>query len=272
MRLHACGIPALASAALLIFASSSAARAQDVARLDSVRVNGISQCYREGGTGPALLLLHGFGNSGAQWLRFLPELVQKYRVIMPDLRGHGCSTNPARTFTHRQAALDIFALLDSLRIRSVAAIGASSGAMTLLHMATSQPARISELVVIAGTTHFPDEARPILGRGRVPELSAASLRTHPRGEEQIRQLQAQFNAFQDSYDDMTFTPQSLGSISARTLIIHGDRDHLFPVEIAVTLYRGIRDSQLFIVPNGGHSLIGNPAVMPAARAFLSPTQ
>jgi len=270
MRLNARSIPLVAGAALVIITSSSAARAQDVARLDSVSVNGITQCYREAGTGPALLLLHGFGNSGVQWLRFLPELVQKYRVIMPDLRGHGCSTNPTRTFTHRQAALDIYALLDSLRIRTVAAIGASSGAMTLLHMATSQPARISELVLVAGTTHFPDQARPILGRGQVPDLSAASLRTHPRGEEQIRQLQEQFNAFQDSYDDMTFTPQSLGSISARTLIIHGDRDHLFPVEIAVSLYRGIRNSQLYIVPNGGHSLMGNPSVMSAARAFLSP--
>ena len=51
---------------------------------------------------------------------------------------------------------------------------------------------------------------------------------------------------------MNFTTQSLSSITARTLIVHGDRDNFFPVEIAVSLYRSIPDAALWIIPNGDH--------------------
>jgi len=52
-------------------------------------------------------------------------------------------------------------------------------------------------------------------------------------------------------DDMNFTAGTLSAITARTLIVHGDRDPLYPVELAVELYRGITGSALWVVPNGG---------------------
>jgi pimeloyl-ACP methyl ester carboxylesterase len=55
-----------------------------------------------------------------------------------------------------------------------------------------------------------------------------------------------------SYDDMNFTRPYLSTITARTLIIHGDRDRFFPVEIPVEMYQSIPNSALWIIPNGGH--------------------
>ena len=63
------------------------------------------------------------------------------------------------------------------------------------------------------------------------------------------------NAFKDSYDDMNFTPPLLSTITARTLIMHGDRDPLYPVDMAAQLYRSIPRSYLWIIPNGGHGPI-----------------
>ena len=57
--------------------------------------------------------------------------------------------------------------------------------------------------------------------------------------------------FADSYDDLNFTPPYLSTISARTLIVHGDRDELYPVGLAVEMYEAIRRAQLWIVPNAG---------------------
>lgn len=56
-----------------------------------------------------------------------------------------------------------------------------------------------------------------------------------RGDEQIHQLITQFNAFADNYEDMNFTVQSLSTITARTLVVHGDRDNFFPIEIPVSI-------------------------------------
>ena len=66
-------------------------------------------------------------------------MARGYRLIIPDLRGHGRSTNPSGLFTHRQCAEDLFALLDQLEILRFKAVGISAGGNTLLHMATARP-------------------------------------------------------------------------------------------------------------------------------------
>ena len=78
---------------------------------------------------------------------------------------------------------------------------------------------------------------------------------HKRGDEQIRAIWKQAQAFGDSYDDMNFTPPYLATIVARTLIVHGDRDPLYPVNLAMELYEAIPRSYLWVIPNGGHGPI-----------------
>ena len=140
----------------------------------TVRVNDIEMHYQLLGSGEPLVLLHGFGGCADDWQPFTQILAKQYQLIIPDLRGHGLSTNPTKVFTHQQSAMDVLALLDRLGLRSVRAMGISTGGMTLLHIATRQPERIDAMVLIGGS-------------------------------EQLRELSSQFTAFKDSYDDMNFT-------------------------------------------------------------------
>jgi len=236
-----------------------------------VQINSIEMYYEEYGAGKPLVLLHGFGGCVQNWRPFVAELSERHRVIAVDLRGHGHSTNPENKFTHRQAAGDVFLLLEKLGIGHFSAMGISSGGMTLLHMATSQPKRIDSMVLISATTHFPDQARAIMrgaSLGTMPQqVQEMYLECAKRGDEQIRQLIVQFNAFHKNYDDMNFTAQSLSTVAARTLVVHGDRDRFFPVEIAVSIYRSIPDAALWIVPDGEHAPIYDPTVPFTATAL-----
>jgi len=197
-----------------------------------------------------------FGVHFKNWSPFIAGLCGHYRLIVVDLRGHGHSTNPEHMFTHRAAANDVFHLLDKLKIVNFLAMGMSSGGMTLLHMATSEPSRIDSMVLISATSHFPDQARAIMRRASLdtmPKMVKEMYREcAKRGDEQIRQLITQFNALADNNDDMNFTIESLSTITARTLVIHGDRDNFFPVEIPEYICRSIPGATLWIIPGGEH--------------------
>ncbi|HJZ68157.1 MAG TPA: alpha/beta hydrolase [Blastocatellia bacterium] len=221
-----------------------------------VTINDIEMYYELRGEGEPLVLLHGGGGAGPNWELIFKEPPDGYRLIIPDLRGHGRSTNPSMTFTIRQCALDVFALLDQLGIDRFKAIGLSLGAKTLLHIATQQPTRVEAMVLVSATPYFPEQARALMRQLATQEHSEAEWQQmrqwHKHGDEQIRAIWNQMSALKDSYDDMNFTPPFLSIITARTLIVHGDRDPLYPVELATEMYAAIPNSYLWIVPNGGH--------------------
>jgi len=228
----------------------------------SVRIGNIEMYYEEYGAGKPLLLLHGFGGCSQNWHPFIDQLSEQHRLILVDLRGHGHSTNPDKTFTHREAANDVLLLLDKLGIDQCSAMGMSTGGMTLLHMATSQPRRIGSMVLISTSSHFPKQARAIMQRASFNTMPREVVEMYrecaKRGDKQIHELISQFNAFHNNYDDMNFTAQSLSAITARTLVVHGDRDNFFPVEIAVSIYRSIPNATLWIVPHGDHVPVYDP--------------
>ncbi len=205
----------------------------------TIPINGMEMYYETRGEGEPLVLLHGGGGIGANWDLIFKELPKGYRLIVPDLRGHGRSTNPSLVFSFQQAALDVYAMLDLLGIERCKAIGMSLGAKTLLHMATQQPSRIEAMVLVSAAPYFPEQAREIM-----------------------RNL---------SSENRYFTPPYLATISAHTLIVHGDRDPLYPVNLAVEMYEAIPRSYLWIIPNGGHGpIFGDMAdlFVKTALAFL----
>ena len=236
-----------------------------------VETNGIRMAYRIQGEGEPLLLLHGFGDTEATWDPILADLASDYRVILPQLRGHGQSTNPSGEFTHRVAAQDVLGLLDALGIEEVRAAGHSTGGMTLLHMATAQADRVSAMALLGSTTYFPEQARQMMRmmspENMPPGYMEEMARRHG-GAERAGELMRQFSGFQDSYDDMNFTPPLLSTISARTLIVHGDRDIFFPTSIPVEMYDAIPESYLMVLPNWGHAAIPTDE---EGRAFLVST-
>src|SRR5262249_1611953 len=221
--------------------------------------NGCELCYDLRGDGESLLLLHGGMGIGGDWLRVFPTAPPGYRPIAPDLRGHGRSTNPSRQFTFRQFALDTYALLDQLDIARVKAIGVSAGAKTLLHMATQQPDRIDAMVLASATPRFPPHVRPMMTAMTADTLSESEWKAlrqrHVHGDDQIRLLYEMVRGFATSYDDRAFTAAARAPITARTLIVHGDRDPLYPVEMALELYRGIPKSALWVIPYGDHGSV-----------------
>lgn len=198
----------------------------------------------------------------------------QFQLIVPDLRGHGRSSILSKPFRHDDAAMDMLALLDHLRIGTCKGLGVSGGGNVLLHMATQQPERVKAMVLVSATPYFPAPARSIMSQyaDNLPEEEWEILRhRHPGGDAQIRTLLASTKAFANSYDDMNFTPPCLSTIQARTLIVQGDRDPLYPVEIAVEMARAIRQSSFWIIPNGGHvPVVGDrwPEFLKTATAFL----
>lgn len=239
----------------------------------TVTINGMQMYYVVHGRGEPLLLLHGFTGSSSDWAMFTPELLKEYQLIIPDLRGHGRSTNPLLEFTFRQAALDVFALLDHLGIEQFKAIGVSGGGNALLHMATKQPDHIKAMVLVSATSYFPAQAREVMRQFRIEDRTDEEWQfmrqSHKHGEEQIRALWMHGLGFKDSYDDMNFTAPYLSTITARTLIVYGDRDPLYPVQIALEMYMAIPHSYLWIIPNAGHVPIYGDLRAPFTNTVLS---
>jgi pimeloyl-ACP methyl ester carboxylesterase len=234
----------------------------------TAHVNGIDLYYTVEGEGEPLLLLHGGGGCHDNWTYAgRDQFLREYKLIAPDARGHGRSTNPQRIITHRQCALDMLALLDHLNIKRCRAIGISMGGNLLLHMAIMQPDRLEAMVIVSGTMYFPEQARAIMRqvdpKNQQPSEWETMRRRHKLGDDQIVALWEWQRGMADSYDDMNFTPPSLARITARTLIVYGDRDFLYPVQMAVDMYRAIPNSALWIVPNGNHG----PVFMDAAPQF-----
>jgi pimeloyl-ACP methyl ester carboxylesterase len=238
-----------------------------------VEVNGIELHYETAGQGEPLLWLHGFMGAGADWKYVFERPPDGYQLIAPDLRGHGASTNPPGTFSFRQAALDVVALLRHLRIDAVKAIGLSGGGITLLHMATMRPASIESMVIVSAPPYFPEQARSLQRQASESMFEPAEMalmrQRHRHGDLQIQQLLAQGRAFAASYDDVNFTPPLLGTIAADTLIVFGDRDPFYPVSLAFDLQLAIPRSYLWVIPNGGHGPIFGEHAAPFARTASS---
>src|SRR5262249_45087915 len=148
------------------------------------------------------------------------------------------------------------ALLDSLRIERVKAIGLSGGGITLLHMATARPACLEAMVVVSAPPYFPAQARALQRGFSESALSEGELdllrKRHRRGGNQVARRSEQGRASAGSYDDVSFPPPPLGTIAAETLVVFGDRDPFYPVALAFELYAAIPRSYLWVVPNAGH--------------------
>lgn len=237
-------------------------------------LNGVQLYFEVHGSGEPLILLHGFGGSSQDWSPLIADWTKTFQLIVPDMRGHGRSSNPSKVFRHQESSADILALLDHLKIGAFKGLGVSGGGNVLLHLATKQPERVQAMVLVSATSYFPAQARPIMRQypNSLTELDWEMMRRrHPGGDAQIKALLASTASFADSYDDMNFTPPYLSTIQARTLIVQGDRDPLYPLEISLEMAKAIPRSSLWIIPNGGHGPIGGerwPEFVKTAAAFL----
>jgi pimeloyl-ACP methyl ester carboxylesterase len=231
--------------------------------------------YEEHGRpdGEPLLLLHGFTGTGQAWRRpFLNRLGAQYRLIVPDMRGHGRTTNPQGKIVHAELARDTGALVAALGIGRAHFCGHSSGAMHLLFLALEQPQLVHSLTLAAATYTFDEyvkarvrEARASAPPQWIEELEARHSETHGAGY-----AYTLLDHWVDAVHrpgELPFAPADLGQIACPTSIVHGDRDQFFPVHVPVAMYEAIPDAQLCILPNCHHAVLGETLALFASVLF-----
>ncbi|TWV30577.1 alpha/beta hydrolase [Streptomyces misionensis] len=116
--------------------------------LHSVSVNGIELNVAVAGSGPAVLLLHGFPHTWEVWMDVMADLSDRYQVIAPDLRGFGASGRAATGYDAESLADDAAALLTALGVSSAAVVGIDAGTPPAFLLALRRPDRVRRLVVM----------------------------------------------------------------------------------------------------------------------------
>lgn len=233
-----------------------------------VTVRDLTMYYEEHGRadGVPLVLLHSFQGTGAIWRKQVPAFATDYRLLLPDLRGHGRTDNPGGlpAMNYRQFARDIIAFCDAVGAERAAFCGQSAGAMLLLSLALIAPERVWALVLAGGTYFYGEEVRA-WWRTQTPETlvrdrDTARARHTALGPEHWREAAVAFIALGTHAHSEDFPEaEELRAITAPTLIIHGDRDFHFPVAIPTGLYGLLPDAELCILPHTGH---GTPVERP----------
>jgi 3-oxoadipate enol-lactonase len=123
--------------------------------MEKVRCDGSTICYSDQGEGEVIVLLHGFCGSAEYWEKVIPHLSGSYRVIAPDLRGHGESDAPLGAYTIEGMADDVLSLLDALKLPKVTLLGHSLGGYVTLSFAQRYASRLTGFGLIH-STGYPD--------------------------------------------------------------------------------------------------------------------
>lgn len=235
-----------------------------------VNAGGLRFFYEEFGDGPAVVLIHGGLVTGrGMWKEHIPALAEKYRVIVPDSRGHGGTDNPAGTLSYALMVDDYAALIAALGLRRPAVIGYSDGGQIALELAIRHPGAIGPFVaggVATEPTRAYREAIEAIGflapdtvdvdrlQRAMPGLLDAIRRMHrfPSGEHERTFLR---NTALLWHSLPTYRPESLSRISVPALVLVGDRDEMCSLEQALHLRRTIPGAELAVIPGAGHDVL-----------------
>jgi pimeloyl-ACP methyl ester carboxylesterase len=298
----------LVGPALLAIALSPAAAAVQpfppAFHVRQIATNGTSLYVRVGGEGPAVVLLHGFGDTGDMWAPLAAILMKDHTVIVPDLRGMGLSAHPETGYTKKNQAVDIAGVLDRLKIDKAALVTHDIGNMVGYAFAVQFPSRVTRWAALDAPLpgigdwddivrdprlwHFnfrgPDVERLVRGRERIyldrfwNELSAnpkaideatrshyAALYARPHA---MHDAFEQFAAFaQDAADNKELLATS-GKLPMPVLGVGAEKS--FNTAMADDLRFVATDVTGAVVPNSGHWLMEEQpaATIETVRLFL----
>lgn len=254
-------------------------------------VEGLKICYHRAGAGPALVLLHGF-TVGSSLLTYGPvfaPLSEHFDVIIPDLPGYGSSASPKVPFATSDYAHFVVAFLDALGLAQVNLAGFSKGGAIALTVALQQPEKLHKLMLISSYalnryTHIPvigslalhtpwlvpgfwfllrqqPRLLPLLlklfifaNRPAVTQELLSEIRTplaRPGHEKTfIQWLRRELGPtrYRTEYSRV------LTTLEVPTLLLHGKRDIVVPIQGAIRAARDMPNGALVKVPNCGHWL------------------
>lgn len=295
-------------AVLFSFLSATQASARNFVfppgfRTEEIAANGTKLHVRVGGVGPAVLLIHGYGETGDMWIPLAANLMRDHLVIVPDLRGMGLSAVATDGFTKKNQAEDMAALLDQLSIRRADIVGHDIGNMVAFAFAEAHPDRTMRLVMMDAPVpgvgpwdeilkspllwHFrfggPDMERLVSGRERIyldrfwNDFAATRPAFPPAARVHFAKLYAapgrmhagfsQFAAFdQDVIDNRAFVAR--GPLTMPVLAVGGD--HSLGATMAVIMRAAANNVTQVVVPNSGHWLVEEQpvATIGAISSFL----
>lgn len=258
--------------------------AQPLLTSGSIEVNGASLYYEQRGAGRPVVLVHGGLASSAMWEPLLPDLVGHCRVITPDSRGHGRSTNPGGTLSYAQIADDVAMLVAALGLERPVVGGYSDGGQVALELAVRHPGVAGALVVGAAypdfaSTGLREQCRAFLGADEagVPDLDqvdahlgdfAGAVRAwHVGGPTQWTALVEQTASMWLDYQGLT--AEEIGDIHSPVLVFAGDRDDQEGrLDLAVALYRSLPQGELGICPSADHFGPVTPERAPIHAAMI----
>lgn len=270
-----------------------------------ISTNGTTLHVRSGGAGPAVVLMHGYGETGDMWAAMAADLVRDHLVIVPDLRGIGLSAKPADGFDKKNQAVDLAGVLAVLGVEQFDLVAHDIGNMVAFQFAAQQPERVRRLALIDAPLpgvgpwddilkspmlwHFrfggPDMERLVAGRERIyldrfwNEFSANPARFSEAARNHYAELYAlpgamragfaQFAAFdQDAADNRAWLAS--GS-RLRMPVLAAGGEKSFGSTMAVVARAAADDVREVIVPDSGHWVMEeNPqATIALVRDFIT---
>jgi len=119
-------------------------------KAEEINADGVKLHVRVGGNGPAVVLIHGFGDTGDMWTALAVALAKNHRVVVPDMRGMGLSSKPEGGYDKKTQAGDIRAILDKLGIDEADIVGHDIGTMVAYAYAARYPDKTTKLAVLDG--------------------------------------------------------------------------------------------------------------------------
>ncbi|WP_192178978.1 alpha/beta fold hydrolase [Mesorhizobium amorphae] len=269
-----------------------------------IATNGTMLHVRTGGQGPAVVLLHGYGETGDMWVPMAEDLARDHTVIVPDLRGLGLSARPPGGYDKKTQGADIAGVLDALKIERADLVAHDIGNMVGYAFAVQNPQRVTRLVLIDAPVpgigpweeilknpllwHFrfggPDMERLVAGRERIyldrfwNEFSANPARFTEGSRAHYAKLYAQpgamhagfaqFAAFDQDAIDNKASLAANGKLSMPVLAIGGEKS--FGPMMATVMRFAASDVTEGVVPDSGHWIMEeNPqATVAMVRDFL----
>jgi 3-oxoadipate enol-lactonase len=219
-------------------------------------------CYTLRGSGPPVLWLSGYVVPVASFDGVVDELADGFTVVTVDHRGSGESRTPTLLTTTGTMARDAVSVLDHLELDSAHVVGPSLGGMVAQEIAIARPHRVRSLVLCSTTAGGLGAKSPPVGE-LLTELRRTGARV-PGRRVPMRLLGVLHQAAAAASHDAT---RRLHRIQAPTIVLHGGRDALVPLDNASWLAARIPGARLEIVPDGSHLLVLESA--PARSALRS---
>ena len=255
-------------------------------KTQTIATNGTELSVRVGGHGPAVVLLHGYGETGDMWSPLAKELAKDHTVIVPDLRGMGLSAHPAGGYDKANEARDIAGVLTTLKVGHYDLVTHDIGNMVGFALATQQPQNVTKFVLMDAPVpgvgpweevlknpllwHFrfggPDMERLVAGRERIyldrfwNEFSADPKRFDEASRQHYAALYArpgamhsgfaQFAAFdQDAVDNRAWLATG-AKLTMPILAIGGAKS--FGPMMAVVIRPAATNVTEGVIPDSGH--------------------